>query len=510
MQPDPRTAEAAGPDTRVLAAVDLGSNSFHMIVARVSHGQVTIIDRLREMVRLAAGLDDNNELSRKSEERALKCLSRFGERIREMRADQVRVVGTNTLRKARSSGGFLGAAADRLGHPVEIISGIEEARLIYLGVSHSMPLLDAPQIVIDIGGGSTEIVRGTGYEPEVMESLYLGCVGLSKSVFGPSKLTARRFERARLAARLELAPVRARFQSAAVERYVGASGTIRAAQRVLQGLEGADAPLSRDGLEHLVEQMIAAGKLDRLSLPGLSDQRKPVFAGGVAILVELMAALGADRMQVADGALREGIVYDLLGRMTKEDARVRTVRAMMARYNVDHGQAKRVEHTALALLEHVADKWGLRAPEHRAVLKWAARLHEIGLDIAHAHYHRHGAYLLEHADMPGFPREEQRELARLVGAHRRTFDHHSFNDLPPAMTTAARRLAVLLRLAVLFNRSRTDDASAPVELSAGKDSLTVIAPLAWLEANPLTLADLEVEAGFLGAAGLQMKLDRGG
>ncbi|UCG72030.1 MAG: Ppx/GppA family phosphatase [Chromatiales bacterium] len=481
-----------------------------MIVARVSHGQVTIIDRLREMVRLAAGLDENNELSQKSEERALGCLSRFGERIREMRADQVRVVGTNTLRKARSSGGFLAAAADRLGHPVEIISGIEEARLIYLGVSHSMPLVEGPQIVIDIGGGSTEIVRGTGYEPEILESLYLGCVSLSKAVFGPSKLTARRFERARLAARLELAPVSARFQPESVHRYVGASGTIRAAQRVLQGLEGEDALLTRDGLERLINRMIDAGKLDRLSLPGLSDERKPVFAGGVSILVELMAALGADVMQVADGALREGIVYDLFGRLTKEDARVRTVRAMMARYNVDLRQAKRVEATALALLAQVADKWALHEPEHRSVLKWAARLHEMGLDIAHAHYHRHGAYLLEHADMPGFPREEQRLLARLVGAHRRSFSRQSFNDLPPGMVRSARRLAVLLRLAVLFNRSRVADADAPVELIPGKELLTVAVPEAWLEDNPLTLADLKLESGFLRAAGLQMQLDRRG
>lgn len=508
MQPEHRTATAAGSDARVLAAVDLGSNSFHMIVARVSHGQLTIIDRLREMVRLAAGLDKNNELNRKSAERALDCLSRFGERIREMHADQVRVVGTNTLRKARNSGSFLANAADRLGHTVEIISGIEEARLIYLGVSHSMPLVDDPQIVIDIGGGSTEIIRGTGYEPALMESLYLGCVSLSKAVFGPSKLTARRFERARLAARLELEPVRARFRAVPVVRHVGASGTIRAAQRVLQDLEGEDAPLTRAGLERLIERMIGAGKLDRLSLPGLSDERKPVFAGGVSILVELMTALDADRMQVADGALREGIIYDLLGRMTAEDERVRTVRAMMARYNVDREQADRVETTALDFLTQVADDWDLGALEHRDALTRSARLHEIGLDIAHAHYHRHGAYLLEHADMPGFPREEQRLLARLVGAHRRSFPRQSFDDLPGAMAVAARRLAVLLRLAVLFTRSRTDDANAPVELSASEDSLTVTAPVAWLEANPLTLADLKLEAGFLADAGLEMKLDR--
>ena len=508
MRPDPRAAGAAGPDSGVLAAVDLGSNSFHMIVARVSHGQVTIIDRLREMVRLAAGLDKHNKLSHKSADRALNCLSRFGERIREMHADQIRVVGTNTLRKARNANEFLEAAAQRLGHPVEIISGIEEARLIYLGVSHSMPLVDGAQIVIDIGGGSTEIVRGHAYEPEDMESLYIGCVGLSKSVFGPSKLSARRFERARLAVRLELEPVRARFQAVPVVRHVGASGTIRAARRVLQGLEGGDAQLTRAGLERLIARMVDAGRVDRLSLPGLSDQRKPVFAGGVAILVELMDVLGAERMEVADGALREGILHDLLGRNTSEDARVRTVRAMMARYNVDVGQAGRVERMALDLLDQVAEDWALTDPSYRTALKWAARLHETGLDIAHAHYHHHGAYLMEHADMPGFPRQEQRLLARLVGAHRRSFPRDYFDDLPPAVAPQARRLAVILRMAVLFNRNRTDDDNAPVEISAQQDSLVVTAAREWLAANPLTLADLKREAMYLGNAGIEMALEQ--
>jgi exopolyphosphatase/guanosine-5'-triphosphate,3'-diphosphate pyrophosphatase len=511
VQADPRPPLAAGPDSGVLAAVDLGSNSFHMIVARVSHGQVTIVDRLREMVRLAAGLDENKQLKRKSAERALSCLSRFGERIREVHADQMRVVGTNTLRKARNAGEFLNAAAERLGHPVEIISGIEEARLIYLGVSHSMPLVEGAQIVIDIGGGRTEIIRGQGYEADDMESLYIGCVGLSKSVFGSSKLTARRFERARLAVRLELEPVRARFQAVPVVRHVGASGTIRAAHRVIQGLEGEGAPLTRAGLEQLIKRMIDAGKVERLQLPGLSEQRKPVFAGGLSILVELMDVLGAERIDVADGALREGILYDLLGRNTDEDARVRTVRAMMARYNVDVGQANRVERIALALLDQVADDWALQGADYRTALTWACRLHETGLDIAHSHYHHHGAYLLEHADMPGFPREEQRVLARLVGAHRRSFARESFEDLPPGLALAACRLAVILRLAVLFNRNRnrTDDDNAPVEFSADDDAVVVSASQAWLEDNPLTLADLEREAGYLGNAGLRMTLERG-
>jgi exopolyphosphatase/guanosine-5'-triphosphate,3'-diphosphate pyrophosphatase len=508
VRPGEARAAANAPDARILAAVDLGSNSFHMIVARVSHGQVAVIDRLREMVRLAAGLDKDNLLSRKSEERALACLSRFGERIREMHADQVRVVGTNTLRRARNSGRFLQAAAECLGHPVEIISGIEEARLIYLGVSQSLPLVNGPQIVVDIGGGSTEIASGTGSEPADLESLYVGCVGLSKSVFGPSKLTARRFERARLTARLELEPVKMRFRSVPAVRYAGASGTVRAALRVVQNLEGEDARLTRDSLERLIRCMIEAGRLERLKLPGLSEERKPVFAGGIAILVELMEALNANELIVADGALREGILYDLLGRLSDVDARVRTVRAMMARYDVDAVQAERVERTALALLEQVAGDWGLTTSADRAALTWAARLHEIGLDIAHAHYHRHGAYLLENADMPGFPREEQRLLSRLVGAHRRSFANTSFDGLPPGRVVAARRLTVLLRLAVLLQRSRTTDTVPPIRLTAGDEALLVAAPAEWLDTNPLTLADLELEADYLGAAGFQLDLDR--
>jgi exopolyphosphatase/guanosine-5'-triphosphate,3'-diphosphate pyrophosphatase len=511
MQAGSRAAPLGAPspsdqsDTGVLAAVDLGSNSFHMVVARYSHGQVTVIDRLREMVRLAAGLDEDKQLKAKSQERALACLSRFGERLREMRAGQVRVVGTNTLRKARNPQAFLDEAAERLGHPVEIISGIEEARLIYLGVAHSMPLVEGPQIVVDIGGGSTELIRGTGYEPEILESLYLGCVAISAAHFGSGKLTARRFERARLAARLELEPVKPRFGAVPVVRFAGASGTIRACQRVLRNLHGEESFITPAGLDDLIARMVDAGKVDHLDLPGLSEQRKPVFAGGVSILAEIMAMLEAEHLRVADGALREGILYDLLGRLSQEDARFRTVRAMMARYGVDTEQARRVEKTALDLLAQVAEPWALSAPADRLVLGWAARLHEIGLDIAHSHYQRHGAYLLEHADMPGFPRQEQRLLSLLVGAHRRSFAGSEFETLAGKLSLRAARLAVVLRLAVLLNRNRAAGPAVPLTVKVGKKSLALKMPEGWLELNPLTRADLKQERSFLDAAGFGME-----
>ncbi len=477
-----------------------------MLVARQTHGQLTVIDRLREMVRLAAGLDADNRLDDASRERALACLSRFGERIRDMQAGQVRVVGTNTLRRARGADRFLEEAEALLGHPIEVISGIEEARLIYLGVSHSLPSVDGEQICVDIGGGSTEIIRGRGYEPQLMESLYLGCVSLSKQCFAAGKLTVRKFDKARLAARLELEPVKARFVNTPAVRLVGASGTIRAASAVGQELGLWSTGITRNGLEQLITKVIEAGRTDRLQLPGLSEQRRPVFPGGLAILTEVMDALNMDCMQVADGALREGILYDLLGRLTDEDARVRTVRAMEARFHVDTAQADRVETTVLQLFDQVGQDWKLAGDDNRRALGWAARLHEIGLDIAHSRYHHHGAYLLENADMPGFTREEQRVLARLVGTHRRSFSRDTFEGLPRRRLRVVLRMAVLLRLAVLLNRSRTQTEPAPVRLRVDGRQIVVSAPAGWLGANPLTRAGLETERDHLLSAGLDMQL----
>ena len=219
-----------------MAAVDLGSNSFHMVVARNQHGEPSIVDRLREMVRLASGLDAEGSLDAASQERALACLRRFGQRLRDMRAHQVRVVGTNTLRRASNGEAFLAKAEEALGHPVEVISGIEEARLIYLGVSHHTDSTDGANLVIDIGGGSTELIIGEGYEPQHLESLYVGCVGVSRAHFDDGKLSAKRFERARLAVRLELRPVAAAFRRRGWKRAIGSSGTVRAACDIAQEL----------------------------------------------------------------------------------------------------------------------------------------------------------------------------------------------------------------------------------------------------------------------------------
>jgi exopolyphosphatase/guanosine-5'-triphosphate,3'-diphosphate pyrophosphatase len=480
-----------------------------MVVARFSHGQLVVMDRLRESVRLAAGLDRNNRLDAASQRRALDCLARFGERLRNMHARRVRVVGTNTLRKARGIERFRQQARRLLGHPVEVISGIEEARLIYLGVSRSLAKVRGSQLVVDIGGGSTEIIQGRGLQPVTMESLYMGCVGLSAAAFPGGELTRRNFRAARQAARLELEPVRARFlRRRPPVRVAGASGTVRAAHDVLTALGRGRKGITGKDLEFLVDRMIACGDVAHLRLPGLSADRAEVFPGGVAILVEVLSSLNLDRMVVAEGALREGILYDMVGRLTDEDARVRTVRAMQARFRVDSRQARRVADTALALLRRVAARWDLQLDADRNLLEWAAALHELGLDIAHAHHHHHGAYVLENADMPGFARDEQRVLAALVRCHRRKVDPEFLPTLPPEWRSRAPRLAALLRLAVVFNRSRVTEPLPPIELSATNNVLRLSLPLRWLRENPLTEADLQQERRYLAAAGISLQLRR--
>jgi len=490
----------------VLAAVDLGSNSFHMVVARYSHGQLVIVDRLRESVRLAAGLDEQGRLSRESIGRALHCLERFGQRLSDMKAGRVRVVGTNTLRKAKRKGAFLDRAREALGHPIEIISGVEEARLIYLGVAHTTPSEGGHRLVVDIGGGSTELIIGEGLAARRLESLYMGCVSMSTQHFADGAITEKRMKRARTAAQLEIEPVMARFRRTEWDTAFGASGTMRSVADTLAAQGRPAGQITRDGVEWLLGECLKAGDTAKLKLPGLATDRQEILPGGLAILVELFDMLGIDTLRVADGALREGLLYDLLGRLTDEDARARSVRALEARFHVDAAQAERVEATALAFLRQVRAGWKLEEPLAELVLRWAARLHEVGLDIAHSHYHKHGAYLLANADLPGFPREEQSLLAALVGSHRRKLNVAQLQELVPPWHLKAEFLIVLLRLAVLLHRGRGPRALPEIDLLPRGRSLECMFPKGWLEAHPLTAADLEQEVEILRGAGFRLRV----
>jgi len=472
-----------------------------MIVGELRHGQLTIIDRIRETVRLAEGLTEGGDLSPDARARALHCLSIFGQRLRDMNAASVRAAGTSTLRRAREDTGFMAEAEAALGHPIEIISGIEEARLIYKGVMHSLPPHDGPRLVLDIGGGSTELILGQGPKPRALESLNLGCVSMTERYFPGGRITRAAFDAARLAARLELRPVKAFFRDAENVEAIGTSGTILSTERVAVELGIVERDLTLAAVEELIARVIEFGSVDAIAMQGLSERRAQVWPGGLSILAELIGALHIRNLKVSDGALREGLLYDLLGRLHHEDARERTVRAMAARYHVDKAQTQRVADTAGMLLQQCREDWRLTTPLAEKTLVWTARLHEIGLDISHDGYQRHGAYIAENADMPGFPRAEQRLLAFLIASQRHELVMRYQKELPRSWRESALRLAVLFRLAVLLNRSRHQAELGPIVLTVGERSLKLAFDASWLAENPLTVADLEREKEHLARAG---------
>lgn len=485
-----------------VAAVDLGSNSFHMIVARTQDGALHVLDRLQEMVRLGAGLDARNRLTAPARRRALQCLERFGQRLRGLPRGSVRAVGTNTLRRMRNAEEFLVAAERALGHPIEIIAGREEARLIYQGMANSRPDDGKRRLVLDIGGGSTELILGEGREPLAMESLHMGCVGLSEMYFAKGVIGEKAMRRAETVARLELQPVENQFRRG-WETAIGTSGTIRAVRAVLRAEGWTDGTLTRTALARLRSALIEAGDIRHLALAGLNPERVPVFPGGVAILTATFDALGIERMLVADGALREGLLYDLLGRLAHHDVRDRTVSALAARFRADAAQGERVARTAGHLAAQVARLWQFDA-EAMQMLGWAARLHEIGLAVAHNQYHKHGAYIVERADLPGFSQQEQQQLAVLIRGHRRKFPMDVFEVLPEPQREIAVRLCLVLRLAVLLHRARQDIEPRQLRLRATRRAVGLRFARGWLKRHPLTIADLEQESGFLKAAGVKL------
>ena len=477
-----------------------------MVIGELRHGQLAIIDRLKETVRLSEGLKGNGQLSRAARKRALQCLSRFGERLRNMRASTVRAAGTSTLRRASDSQAFRKEAEQALGHPIEVISGIEEARLIYSGVMHSLPANDGARLVMDIGGGSTELILGQGATPKALESLHLGCVAMTEKFFRKGRISKRNFDNARLAARLEITPVHSFFRDAEDIEAIGTSGTILATAAVARELGLIEVnELTPAVVEQLIERVLQFDNTARLALPGLQQPRAQVWPGGLAILVELLSVLGVDRLRTSDGALREGLLYDHLGRLQHEDARERSVRAMARRFSIDIAQAARVKHTARLLLMQCAQPWKLESALAGQLLEWAAALHEIGLDISHDGFQRHGAYIAENADLPGFPHAEQRALAFLIANQRRELNLGYARTLPASWREQALRLALLLRLAALLHRSRSTAELPPMRLTVGKKDMKLVFPKHWLRDNPLTLADLRRERTYLRQAGFRLR-----
>jgi exopolyphosphatase / guanosine-5'-triphosphate,3'-diphosphate pyrophosphatase len=484
------------PSSQHLAAVDLGSNSFHMVVARIEDGNIHILDNLKEMVRLGAGLDKKGRLSEEARDRALQCLKRFGERVTDLPVGSVAAVGTNTLRQAKNSRYFLEEAREALGHPIAVIAGKEEARLVYLGVSHSLVDEDGKRFVMDIGGGSTELIIGENFEPLHLRSLEMGCVSMSRAFFKHGRLKEKNWIRAGIGAHLLLRPVRRYFQKVDYHSATGASGTIKAVAKVVQalGLESYDITLT--SLYKIRELMIAAGHVDDLDLPGLKSDRKPVFAGGLAVLIATFEALKIESMQVSEGALREGLLYERLGRIQSEDTRLTTVSSMQHRFQISEKHARRVSKKANQFLTACEKDWEIGL-EYQELLHWACSLHEIGLAVSLSGYQKHGAYLLDNADLPGFSYEEQSWMSLLVRCHRKKISNKLFSDLPYAEQKIALRLVVLLRLATLLHRSRKEETAIIERIIPGEHCLTLLFAKDELLNHPLQLASLEQEAQYL-------------
>ena len=489
-----------------LAALDLGSNSFHLVVARREQHALTVIDREREMVRLSAGLDEQDLLTEKASERALACLARFGERLRALKPDNVRVVGTNALRKAKNSWQFIARAEQVLGFSIEIISGVEEARLVYLGAAQTLQGDRGRRLVIDIGGGSTEIVVGDKSEPIYLESFSMGCVSSSERFFSGGEYNQKRMRRAILNAQLELEPHIAALRSLGAEDVIGTSGTARAINNVLRENNWSETGVTRAGLEKLVEHIIKAGKPGKLKLSGLSEQRRPVFAGGVAVMTAIFDSLKIDFMRISEGSLREGVLQDLVRREQTEDRRAITVLELMKRHHIDLEQGLRVRDTTLALFNQIDHK-GLLNREKR-LLGWAAQLHEIGLLIAHSQHHLHGGYLLENMDLPGFSRQEQGALSIMVRLHRRKYLPNMIEGNVYVRSEALSIMTRLLRLAVLLNRGRLPIEMPTLMLRLEKPHVMVLQiSAAWLDDHPLTAADLEQEVELLDSADFNLKVE---
>jgi exopolyphosphatase/guanosine-5'-triphosphate,3'-diphosphate pyrophosphatase len=491
----------ARPET--LAAVDLGSNSFHLEIGRVVDRQIYPLDAVREVVRLGAGLTSEKRIDRATQAAALEAIAKFGERLRGFPRSAVRAVGTNTLRVAKNAPQFLREARAALGFPIEVISGREEARLIYLGVAHALPVSTQKRLVIDIGGGSTEIIIGTGLEPVLTESLYMGCVSYSLKYFPDGKIEKPRMKAAELAARQELAALVKEYREAGWEEAVGSSGTARSIENILRANELAAEGITREGLEKLRSLLLKHEKADPDRIAGLRSNRAPVLAGGLAIMIATFEALGLESVKVSEGALRHGVLYDLLGRVQHQDMREATVAQFMRRYHIDVPQAERVRTLALTIYDALAPGGERDEDPDRVMLEWAARLAETGLSIAHAAYHKHSAYVLSNADMPGFSRMEQARLARLVLAHRGKLG--KVQDA--GFDGADWKLVFALRLASLILRSRTDARLPFLRVAADSGGFAIDLPQSWLEDNPLSADALEGEAGRWKSVGMKLEVN---
>lgn len=489
---------------KFFTAIDLGSNSFHMVVAQLENDQLKVVDRLRESVRIADYMDEQGNITNEGIKRGIGCLQRFEQRLREMNAKTVRIVGTNTLRRANNAEDFLTEAENVIGLPIEIISGMEEARLTYSGIAHSLADAGSRRLVVDIGGSSTELIVGENYKPILLRSLQMGCVTFSKQYFGKGELTRKAFNAAELAARVELEPVVPYFKPMKWDEAIGSSGTIRAIRDVANSAGWSSHEITPSTIENMIDVLIEAGNVNKLKLKELSKDRTETIAGGVAVLSAIFRECNVKSMRISESALREGVLYDLIGRSKHQDIRNTTVNALARRYHIDIAHAERVTDTAIYCLNAAEEKWELDDAQAAQFLTWAALLHEVGINIAHSQYHKHSGYIVEYSDMPGFSAHEQMLLSYMVKMQRKKVTLPHLSGFPKGTVTEILRLTILFRLAIVLHRSRTTVPLPSFSLQVEPRQINLSFPSKWLDDHPLTQADLAQERDYLEDLGYQL------
>jgi exopolyphosphatase/guanosine-5'-triphosphate,3'-diphosphate pyrophosphatase len=475
--------DQAVPEGAVLAAIDLGSNSFHLIIARVEHEEMRPVETFSEKVQLGAGLR-GGRMDSAAIARGLDCLARFKQVLDSVEPFRTRIVGTNALRRARNRRDFTLPAQELLGIPVDVIYGREEARLIYLGVAHTLSDDQHSRLVVDIGGGSTEFIVGH---------------------FRQGTITRRRYRNAYLAARIEVAHIRNRYHSGNWEDCVGSSGTLHAIEGILQHFGWTDTGITREGLGRLEQVLVEFRHIDDIDIEGLSDTRRNVILAGVAITAAIFDELGIEFMRTSPGALREGVIYDLMGRLSHEDVRERTVQALMQRYSADPGVADMVEKRARVLYLTTRRAWRLGRKDWD-LLRWASRTHEIGMSISHKNYNRHGAYVLRNADLPGFSQDEQETLALLVLGHRRKLVKANLGGRTGNDRKQLSRLICLLRLATLFKYAEELEYLPEFRVEVEHNMLQLQFPDGWLRKHPMSRQELMQERTLLNKIGLKLDI----
>ncbi|CAH6865217.1 guanosine-5'-triphosphate,3'-diphosphate phosphatase [Vibrio chagasii] len=472
------------------AAIDLGSNSFHMLVVRHIDGSVQTMAKIKRKVRLAAGLDENNALSTEAMQRGWDCLSLFAERLQDIPKENIRIVGTATLRTATNVDIFLEKANQILGYDINVISGEEEAATIYKGVAHTSGG-SGRRLVVDIGGASTEMIIGEGFSAKALTSLKMGCVTWLERHFKDRQLTATNFDNAIEAAKSTLAPILESYTDIGWDVCVGASGTVQALQEIMLA-QGMDEVITHTKLKRLQKQAMITERLEELEIEGLTLERALVFPSGLSILIAIFELLEIDSMTLAGGALREGLAYEMVDELRQDDIRARTIKSVQSRYQMDVSYGDQVAAAAQTLLEQAGGEAWVSEPQAGVLLQTAAKLHEIGLTIDFKKGGEHSAYLLQNLDLPGFTRAQKHYLGELTRRYREQLT--SLPEQHAVSGTSSKRILRILRLAILLTHRRNPELEPEFTLTADDNNLTLTLSKQWLADNPLTAAELEIES----------------